>query len=775
MAQQDKTDFYWNGVLSGAVNNLYYDLINVDVCHVPYTTTHRNSSFFLKTRPSYVIAKAWADWSDTNGYIPTDIKIIRDEKCNQEEWTVYVLWKKWKNKAIFAASISDWCVGTFFNCTNWCTPSTEWDIYDECPDVTSENECGDWKLFTTNYVRWMRYDWVQLATKIWNVTVDNIWVTTWIQINRYNLWTTIGLFSDEYVDSWDYKFTPTMYKSGNYLLVYASENWEEDGFSWQVRMITWMDEEWRVMVNAPWSWFKVVDTSTLAEWEFKEQYWYHVSYAVFTDWWEVIWFTASNKIYLLPFSGDCEAVSPYNQKWGTSETNIIWVAEANDKIFVLTDNWYIHYCSANQYWGYDKFFIQDDMFAWVDKTSIVAYRDFILAFGRKHIAVWVPDEQNRYRTMYNQSTTIWTWSRYSYAEYDWDLLFVSNDKRLLALWVSSTAGRYMLQHEDVWDMINGKLASLTPWDEVFIWNDKNNLRVFVQTKSTPYVTSWYIDQANLNVDWANTMTHIHKFDSLFKVWTEDHVGFLASWAEEWIYYWEWGLYIRRKYFDDKQVDIYKSGTSLPFVSRINAYLIENENTWLEWKPTLFQLAKLNRLITTLWPWIYSNNTRIKITVYSKWIGYTYESPVSGDWNDWLWLVTSYYMWETLDDEDERRLECIVSSLQDSLKKYQPTCTDSKVHYQSAVQTKPRCENYEEMLIQDHWVCINDTLYEMAPTMPLVTSLWENQDYATQIKIELISEWGDYISFGWRLAEMYIAPLFLTWPDWEYQLQPNTDC
>ena len=54
MAQQDKTDWDWNGELAGAVNNLYYDLINVDVVHVPYTTTNRNSSFFLQTRRAYV-------------------------------------------------------------------------------------------------------------------------------------------------------------------------------------------------------------------------------------------------------------------------------------------------------------------------------------------------------------------------------------------------------------------------------------------------------------------------------------------------------------------------------------------------------------------------------------------------------------------------------------------------------------------------------------------------------------------------------------------------
>jgi hypothetical protein len=59
MAQQDKTDFYWNGMLAGAINNLYYDLINVDVCHVPYATNHRNSSFFLKTRLGYLIDESW--------------------------------------------------------------------------------------------------------------------------------------------------------------------------------------------------------------------------------------------------------------------------------------------------------------------------------------------------------------------------------------------------------------------------------------------------------------------------------------------------------------------------------------------------------------------------------------------------------------------------------------------------------------------------------------------------------------------------------------------
>ena len=63
MAQQDKTDWYWNGVLAGAVNNLYYDFINVDVVHTPYSSNYRNSSFFLQTRMNYASSNKW-----TTGY-----------------------------------------------------------------------------------------------------------------------------------------------------------------------------------------------------------------------------------------------------------------------------------------------------------------------------------------------------------------------------------------------------------------------------------------------------------------------------------------------------------------------------------------------------------------------------------------------------------------------------------------------------------------------------------------------------------------------------------
>ena len=93
MAQQDKTDWYWNGVLAGAVNNLYYDFINVDVVHVPYVTTHRNSSFFLQTRMNYTPSDKWVHTiTDSHrSWDVVDIKYIWEDSCSKQEGYVYVL------------------------------------------------------------------------------------------------------------------------------------------------------------------------------------------------------------------------------------------------------------------------------------------------------------------------------------------------------------------------------------------------------------------------------------------------------------------------------------------------------------------------------------------------------------------------------------------------------------------------------------------------------------------------------------------------------------
>lgn len=757
MANIDKRDFYWNWKLAWAPNNLYYDLINVDLVHPPYATTNRNSSYFLKTRPGYIKSDTWkwvSSWYDV-----TDVKIIWDDKCSKEWWYAYALWKDWRNKRIYRARIDDWCMWEFDDVTSWVTQS--W--------------CWDWKLFTTNYVKWEHKnpEDVLQTTEYKKPSLG-----TWIQINKYELWRTTWLFSDDNIEMWwgvDKWFKDI--DVWDYILVYQTNWWENDWFAWQVRYVTQFDKNWRIIVNAPWSWFEVITANEYEdikqEWgeKTKSKWWVH--YKVFKQWWEVIWYSDRKDIYIIPDDGKDISIKIYDWEWNTedpADTYILWVADANDKVFVLTQNWYIHYSHSV---GYDKFFVDRDMFAWVDKTSIVAYRDMVLAFGRRHIAVWVPDEQNNYWTIYNQSTSIGLRSRYSFAEYNWDLLFVSNDKRLLSLQVWGNVWRYALSQQDVWGLLNSKLSTLVDTDEVFVWNDNNNLKVFVQTRSTPYESS---DKKTAQLIWkANADTHIYKYNTQFSVWTEDHVWFLLQWEKQWVVFWHDGLYIRRYSNREWWHNYDYDWKYQPFSSLVSAYLIENEDNWLSGssntQPSLFELAKLNRLVTTLWPWAYWDS-EIKITYYKRWIWVEYSFPIysESDSNKWIDLITKAYEFKSYSLENK----CLLDIIDDSQTKYKIVDWKSNLHYHTEVQNRPRCDSYKEFLIQDHNVSVNNEMYELAPTMPLVTKLGEEMDYSTQIKLELI--WNqDIICFWWWLAEMFVAPFWATWSDWEYELSAISDC
>lgn len=753
MAVQDKTDFRWNGKLSGAVNNLYYDLINVDVVHTPYSTMHRNSSFFLKTRLWFVAdnsLKEKLEDDDVTWYDITDVKIIWDSACEKKDWTVYCMVRSGLNKYIYRCEIENWCL------------SGDWTWLDWNP--YSVGSCSDWRFFVSKYS-----NWENIAPISWD---SGYVVYDWIQINKIELWTTYWYLSTKWIEDWDWdefnRWTNGI-QVGDYVVVTNTSNWATSWISWERRQIVWLDDTGtRLLLDAPWSWLSNIDleNATIE----KEAYWYNVTFRIIRWEWENVWFTDDKNLILV--SKDNQIEFKYRW-WGGSK--IIWVTEAWDKVFVLLDNWYIHY---NTTWWYDKFLLSDSMDAWVDKSAITSYRDIILAFGNRQIAVWVPDDNNKYWTMYNQSTTIWTWSRYSFAEHDWDIVFVSNDKRLMDLAIDWSVWRYALKMQDIWQMLNSKLSTMFPDDEVFVWSYNNNLRVFVQTKQRPY----YIDDWEVKKDTSNNSeTHIYKFDTLFQIWSEDHVEWmLMSWVTEWLWYWKWWAFLRKWYKD------IASFWGWDYVkSIINAYLIENEWTAQEWQPDLFTLAKLNKLITVLWPGIYTDKTKIHIQSYWQWIWLDYYFPVNNtqldddwnviSWNKWVEMISrAYDTWwirpePVIDD-------CLLQAIQDSQTRYNPKCTDSdKIGLQTLLPDEPWCDGKKEYTVQDHWVCVNDSLYRFAPTMPLVTSLGENQNYSTQIKIELTSEEWDIVCFGGWLAELFIAPIWITWADWEYELSPETEC
>ena len=66
---------------------------------------------------------------------------------------------------------------------------------------------------------------------------------------------------------------------------------------------------------------------------------------------------------------------------------------------------------------------------------------------------------------------------------------------------------------------------------------------------------------------------------------------------------------------------------------------------------------------------------------------------------------------------------MLSTITDSQKADQPKCTEKFLaEVQDLAQQKPWCASYDELITLDKGICIDDSIYEIAPTMPLVTDL-----------------------------------------------------
>lgn len=770
MANIDKTDFRWNGKLSGAVNLLYSDLINVDVVKPPYSWSNRNSSFFLQTRLGYIAESALSLY--IHSYYPSfwterwveDIEVIWDTNCEEEEWDVWIMVSKTgtRQRVILTWRIENWCFDT-----NSLREPLVLEEYDSC-------WCWDMRFFKTNHPRWDRIQ----VTSSWD------W-GDWIQVNVLEGWVYRWYFTTKWILDWTDSWTWTV-KAWDYLVINQSSDVDWSWFAWQIRMVTWYssDNKYLVLDNA-WNWFAVADEN----WNtYRRVQWWDLDYTVYRDEWEVIWMTTWSAIYV--YTG----WNNWTDRLVYRPTNwcIISTTESNGRLFALYNNWYVRYSTI---WWRDKFFFNDEMYAGNDKSSIYAYKDFVLAFGKRNMSVWVPTEYNNtiYYTMYSQSATIWLKSRFSYWEHDGNLIFVSNDNRLLALWVAATSWKYMLSFEDIGvEMINAKLATMLATDEAFIADYNNQLRVLVQTKSNPF------DEATKK----NSETHIYKFDNYFKIWTEDHLEtILMRWYKCWIWYWEWWLYLRwvvqsrdwENFFptltwrvdewyslynmDFRQTTLtsYSSATYKPnpVTARIWAFLIENEQTWMDWNPDLFNLAKLNRLIVTLGYWVYSENTKLRITSYREWIWEVTE--ITTIWNnDWAQLTSLSYTDSPIPEELQEKKQCLIDTIWESQSWYIQECTSWENKIQDLIIEHPWCESTRRTILSDHNICVDSSLYELAPHKPLVVGwIGSTQNYSSQIKLEIISKSWDLLNFGWFLAELFIAPIGDKWADWENLIEMSS--
>ena len=758
MANIDKTDFIWNGKLTGAVNLVYSDLLNVDVVRPTYSWTHRNSSFFLETRLGYLneekiswFLKTVAPYSEhKNDWEITDVKAIWDTNCSWEEWNIFMIVHNLDDdfRWVISARVENWCV------TNQIANYTTW-WWNTC-------WCWDWKFFKTIWPKGTAKEITE-----WYYSVE------WIQVNVLEGWVYRWYFTTQWILDW----TDTWWNIAvwDYLVITMSTNEEWSWFAWQTRMVTGFSDDMKyLMLDTPWNWFAVADEywNTYKRVEGKG-----VTAEAYDEEWDVIWLSRWEYIDIFNWSR-----VTYQPTWGC----IISMTESNGRVFALYNNGFVRYSKV---WWRDQFFFDDEMYAWADKSSLYAYRDFVIAFGERSISVGSPIEFNNqmYYTMYQQSWTMGLKSRYSYWEHDWNLIFVSNDNRLMALWVAATSWKYMLSFQDIGkEIINSKLSTMLPSDEAFIADYDNQLRVIVNTREHPIKT-----ESN------NNQTHIYKFDNLFNIWTEDHLAnILLYWYNSWVWYWQKGLYVRWLVNVNSQWNSYSLSDNgrewiamdfnvppnlwtpsfdkpIPVTAKVWAFLIENEQNWLSTQsnvaPGLFNLAKLNRLIVTLWYWRYSEQTKIKITSYREGIG-AVEEIKTLETNDWINLISLAYDGISLDDpeyaEFKAKKQCLIDSLWEWQKMYESENPSQELKINDLTPTTPWCEGRQRMDLQDHNICIDSSLYELAPHKPLVFEVWENQNYSSQIKVEVISQSWDVMNFGWFLAELFVAPLGVKWADWE---------
>ena len=750
MANIDWTDMRWNGKLSWAVDLLYYDKVNVDVTHPPYSWRDRNSSFFFRTRKWYQ-----AEW-DIERYLYNkysnkereikDVKILWDDTCTKNNWKVYYLCVSmdWLEKEVIIQDIIDWCLDRDYTHIKW--------IWKQARRWCT---CWDDRLFITTYVKWDPYKFLINTSDEEDYSDSS---DTWVQINRNEWWVVRWYMSDTSVISWEYKYSAPIWW---YLVAYSSTNEDDSWFCWQVRIIIWISPSWEIMLNAPWLWFRdILDD----KWEVR---WWWISYKVFTDYGDVIWFTSYWWVELIV---NPDKIASWERVLKMCDFNgwgwwcIISSTSDTNRVYFLYENGYIHY-----WWvGMNKFFstVDDTIYAWVDKTSIVTYRDMILAFWKRNISVWVWDSTWQYAQMYRQSSSIWLKNRYAYWEYNWDMLFVSNDNRLLALQFESNVWAHMLNFEDVWAYANPFIKAMLPTDEAYLWVDNNQLRIFINSMS------------DIDRDTDNSRTTILKYDTIFQTWTVDELKyFLIRWCYEWLYYWD-SVYVRNWWEDLQFVVETNDYIEREYTVNISAYLLENESNGMSneyGSADLFHLAALQKLIILLWTWRYTDDlTKLRITERRWWWGRQYEINCLEN-NDWVKMIWYAYNSEQLDEEFIKKKQCVLDSLNDGSK--QPRVKCSEWHkIQDPIKQTPWCEFDQDAQFWEHNVCINDEIYELAPTMPLTINLWDQENYNSGIKVELISQNWDVINFWWFMAQLHFATLWssIGW-DWEYQISIDTGC
>lgn len=772
-----ETTSYWNWRLGWTVNLTYTDLFNVTPVDVPYQNIGRIKSFFLETRWAYKenymtrIAPLTIDNEEEDDYHISDVKLIWDKDCKEENgklWCCYIN-EKHTYKKILYYDVKDWQlqIKDFPHARIYKYPI---------------DKCTDEKLHVIDYV----VDEITRADTDLHFYQENIvdnGVTTQGLLGIEELdkdWWFDSIRSSNKIKSiYDY-MTEYGISVWDYVLVHWADHLEDSGSCGQVRQILWVTEDRKnFIMSSSWLGLKTPEENTSS----RKGFWIQISF--YKRWDEAITFASQNGLHLVSESTD--STSNYTVKtlcdyWISSvERETVDMEVYNNRVAVLYSTWYVVYGLT---W-YNLFYFTTDNTNYVgkDKIGLTSRRNILLVMWKKRIDVGIWNADTNSLQIYTQTTNVGIHNKNCYWEYEWSICFISSENvpRLLSIKIANTAGNQMLEYEEISWYLRNKLDKIRDDEDTYLSTNDNDIRVYIVGRTMLHST--YKD-----------MTRIYFYDKEHQIWYEHQVYSIIRWNYKNFYYGS-GIIVYRKYDESGDIDTEdiwyrfcpadvcwstRAQAHYPkIVSKINWYITENEyengqvtSDW--WPLDLFRIIKPKNINLVLGTWLYTDNTKLKITNYRGW--YATEQVIDNwETNKWIKMINRVSM-----SSEPESTECIDDDVSDA-SKYVDNCdswvTLGDVEWQRLVElgTQQRDNWLQRIRVNDVNLCVDRWRYNYSNVYPLHINLNEVQKPSELVKVEIVAEEWDSFSFGWAIMELSVYPLDYVWADNEYTLDFDEDC
>lgn len=629
----------WDARLAWAPNNAYYDIVNWDITNPSYSDRLRPTSFSLRKRKGYRRDNRINEELGS-GWTVEDTIVVED---NGVDWE-FIMWVSADRLSykILTRPVD--------NCDCLLVAKT---------GTRLENAPTNFVSF--DWIKWDRRKTVRetLASSPWQFETDSkIVVDREFNPSGSVLWWTYLYTESDYYLNYDSP-SVTLANSPDIESATAIQNWDYVAFI----NVSWGTFEWEVRQIVGWF---VGDVSSPSDWDtadYKEiaikldsdliwrtsptdntETWVNIS--VYSDFWESFFFTDWTSYLTRAWN---QATATGWDCWFTIdatflEYDISTAAPAEIIGSVAFDNNTYEYNSFGTIvalgWYYNRFVYEDNVEIWKVGVALVPYREFLMVFGTGFINTVVYNTTTQEVSNYELRDDIWLWSANAHDVFDNSLYVVTSDKRLQAVDVLYDWGQYTVRLNDLSWVIKWELDLLREWDEVNVQADGNQLRVFINTKTSPSSTT-------------NDSTKILVFERDYQFWHKHTICWeRIRWGSAWVYVGN-GLYEYCWTEDSHNGTSWDSvGEWLDYDSYVSLFVWENEVNGL-WV-TNFAHMQMNYIKVALWYGRYTDgDTRIRVEYYKRWVRY-YRDYDQFTHIPWVNLMNTKY-WGT-----EPNLDCYIA-------------------------------------------------------------------------------------------------------------------